>query len=99
MKTRNQRNDFPQQPVPELIKKLWTMYFEMSLDPELEESAKHIRMAALTLEHTRRLAQEVAYEVEVECADNAGENGRRVMEEDEFLEQLRNPKFGSAMKH
>jgi hypothetical protein len=89
MTTSNPRKGYKSQPVPDLIKQLWTMYFEMSLDPELEAGAQHVRNAALALEHTRRMAYEVMQEQHLTAED------ARPDDEREFATQ----KFGSVMKH
>jgi len=99
MTTSNSRNAHKPQPVPQLITKLWNLYFEMSLDPDLEASAEHIRNAALTLEHMRRMAFEVAQEpLSHSMADLDGEDGR-LIDEDKPHHPARNQKFGSVMKH
>jgi hypothetical protein len=99
MTTSNSRNGCKPRPVPELIKELWSLYFELSLDPLLEASAAHVRSAALSLEHTRRMAYEVTQEPLSQMMDDLdGEDGHR-SEEDELVLSARNQKFGSVMKH
>jgi hypothetical protein len=97
MTTSNPRKGYKSQPVPDLIKQLWTIYFEMSLDPELQVGAAHVRNAALALEHTRRMAFEVAQEQYLMAACETGAEDARQDDEREFAK--RNPKFGSVMKH
>lgn len=99
MTTSNSRKTYKSQPVPERIKELWNLYFEMSLDPELEASAEHIRNAALTLERIRRMAFEVAQERFSQGMGNLDEENIHNPEEDEPLLSARNQKFGSVMKH
>ena len=95
MTTSYPRKGYKSQPVPDLIKQLWTIYFEMSLDPELEAGATHVRDAALALEHARRMAFEVAQEQYLMASCETGAEDARPDEEREFAAQ----KFGSVMKH
>lgn len=95
----NSRKTYKSQPVPERIKELWNLYFEMSLDPELEACAEHIRNAALALEQTRRVAFEVAQEASLEGGEILDEANDTSLEEDEPFLSVRNQKFGSVMKH
>jgi hypothetical protein len=97
MTTSNPRKGYKSQPVPDLIKQLWTIYFEMSLDPELEAGATHVRNAALALEHTRRMAFEVTQEQHLTTLCETGAEDARPDDEREFAK--RNQKFGSVMKH
>lgn len=97
MTTSNPRKGYKSQPVPELIKDLWNLYFEMSLDPALATGATHIRNAALELEHTRRMAFEVAQEAPEKALYEAGGEDTHPEDEREFF--TRNQKFGSVMKH
>ena len=99
MKISTSRKNHKPQPVPELIKELWNLYFEMSLDPDLEASAVHVRSAALTLEHTRRMALEVTQESPPNHIDGFDTEDGRQAEEDERPLPARNSKFGSIMKH
>lgn len=98
MKTSNSRNH-KSQPVPELIKQLWNLYFEMSLDPQLEASAAHIRSAALTLEHTRRVAFEITQETPYDDIGDADMDDSRPAKENKQKLPVRSQKFGSVMKH
>ncbi len=50
--------------VPDLIKTLWSLYMEMSLDPAMDVPACHVRSAALALEKARRMALQVCQEEE-----------------------------------
>ena len=97
MTTSNPRKGYKSQPVPDLIKQLWTIYFEMSLDPELAAGATHVRNAALALEHTRRMAFEVTQEQHLMAGCESGADDARPDDEWEFT--ARNQKFGSVMKH
>jgi hypothetical protein len=99
MKTSTSRKTHKPQPVPELIKELWNLYFEMSLDPDLEASAVHVRSAALTLEHTRRMALEVAQESLPNNIDGFETEDGRQADEDERPLPAKNAKFGSITKH
>jgi hypothetical protein len=56
-----------------------------------------VRNAALALEHTRRMAFEVAQEQYLMAACETGAEDARQDDEREFAK--RNPKFGSVMKH
>jgi hypothetical protein len=62
MKPCGSQGEVADRSVPELIKQLWQLYLDMSLDPVLADSAEHIKQAVLTLETTRRLAHQVALE-------------------------------------
>lgn len=91
--------DFPTRSIPELIKHLWDLYVVMSLDPALESSSEHIKQAALTLEHVRKLAFEV-------CQEGPPQKPHTVKaalpDEDmdaEAAKWLRVAKAGSQMKH
>ena len=98
MTTSNPRKGYKSQPVPDLIKHLWTIYFEMSLDPELEAGAVHVRNAALALEHTRRVAFDVAKEQQ-HAAKACEASADDAMPEDDGDFAVRSQKFGSIMKH
>lgn len=85
--------------VPELIKNLWDLYFFMSLDPALESAAEHVREAALTLEHTRKLAFEIYRE---SCHQEAGTSKAELQEEDKEADAaawLHVTKTVSQLKH
>lgn len=99
MKTSNCRKSHKSQPVPELIKELWNLYFEMSLDPDLEVSAAHVRTAALSLEHTRKMALEVIQESLPHNIDDLDTKDDRQVEDDELSLMIGDQKFGSVMKH
>ncbi|WP_088348182.1 MULTISPECIES: hypothetical protein [Rhodomicrobium] len=98
MKPFDGQDDLNTKNVPELIKHLWEVYMQMSLDPALRASADHIKQAALTLEHTRRLALEISQET-----PRAGASGKRrarqLTREDAGLDWLRVAKAGSPSKH
>ncbi len=100
MKTSTPRRDFSPDSVPELIKKLWKLYFDMSLDPALEESAEHVRLAAISLENTRRIALEIALECQ---SGNAPEQLEETMahSEERVSSKLarKQSRFVSTMKH
>ena len=76
--------------IPDLIKHLWGLYFVMSFDPALKSSAEHVRQAALTLEHARRVAFEVSQE-ETASEDKDQDN--------EPANLLRRTAAGSQLKH
>jgi hypothetical protein len=86
MKSFDSQDDLTTNTVPELIKHLWELYMSMSLDPALAPSADHIRQAALVLESTRRMAQEVIVEAQSRRAKpakrRAKSNGERQTELD-----------------
>ncbi len=92
-------DDFSARSVPELIKHLWDLYLVMSLDPALEATAAHIRQAALTLEHTRRLAYEICQEGPPQTACKTKAVASEEHTEGEPTKWLQGAKTGSQLKH
>jgi hypothetical protein len=84
--------------IPELIKHLWDMYFAMARDPALEQSAQHLRQAAITLEETRRLAAEICQEEQRKTKRSPSRKpaARKPVSPMEWLE---NAKTASQLKH
>jgi hypothetical protein len=76
MKPFDSQDDLTANSVPELIKHLWELYMGMSLDPALVASAEHIRLAALVLESTRRMAHQVTVEAQSQRAKVARRKSR-----------------------
>lgn len=92
-------DDLTAKSVPELIKHLWDLYFFMSLDPALESAARHVKEAALTLEHTRKLAFEIYREG---CKKEPVNAKRELQEEDKEADAgawLHTTKAASQLKH
>jgi hypothetical protein len=74
------------------------MYFAMARDPALEQSAQHLRQAAITLEETRRLAAEICQEEQrkTKRAPSRKPAARKPVSPIEWLE---NAKTASQLKH
>ncbi|MEJ2229536.1 MAG: hypothetical protein P8Y67_15260 [Alphaproteobacteria bacterium] len=62
MKPFGNHDDPAPKSVPEMIQELQALYEDMSADPALAMSARHIRSALLALENLRRIAYEVYLE-------------------------------------
>jgi hypothetical protein len=62
-------------------------------------SAEHIRSAALSLEHTRKIAFEVMKERASVRLDDLDEGTQAATDEEELLDLINEPKFGSTLKH
>jgi hypothetical protein len=99
MKPLDGQDDLNAKNVPELIKHLWEVYMHMSLDPVLIASAEHVKQAALTLEHIRRLALEISQEAPARQAGAGKRRTRQVTREEAGLDWLRAAKAGSPSKH
>lgn len=99
MKPLDGQDDIAAKNVPELIKHLWEVYMHMSLDPVLSASAEHVKHAALTLEHIRRLALEISQEGPSQAQGTDKRRTRQDTHEDAGLDWLRIAKAGSPTKH
>ena len=99
MKPLDGQDDLTAKNVPELIKHLWEVYMHMSLDPVLSASAEHVKQAALTLEHIRRLALEISQEEPARTSAAGKRRTRQVTRGEAGLEWLRGAKAGSPSKH
>ncbi len=62
MKPFDNRDERAPKSVPDMIRTLWSLYMDMSLDPAMAVAASHVRSAALELEDARRVALEVSQE-------------------------------------
>lgn len=85
--------------IPELIKHLWGLYFAMSFDPALASSAEHLRQAALTLEHARRVAFEVSQEDQPDTSPADAEGAEDEDQNHERAGHFRRGAPGSLLKH
>ncbi len=99
MKPFDSQDDLTTKNVPELIKHLWEVYMQMSLDPALRASAEHVKLAALTLENTRRLALQVSLETPLRQSGSSRRRSRHTTAEQAELDWLRVAKAGSPSKH
>jgi len=110
MKPFDNHDDRASKSVPEMIRTLWSLYMNMSLDPAMAVSAYHVRTAALALENTRRMALQVCLEEEQrqqaslkrgkKTRNTPRDRNRRLRDRDKAaLEWLRNAPPASPWKH
>jgi hypothetical protein len=98
MNASEEQADLSRKSVPELIKHLWDLHFAMALDPALASSAAHVKEAALTLEHIRRIAFEISQE-EKQRKQRRAPKSKQCQKDTANLNWLRAAKAGSDLKH